>query len=143
MFDVYYNTAAVDKATQVFSKVTKRLMIVEQLLNKSEAALVAITERNANFSSISSMVHKALDDAKIRHNDSQSFLQGRMLDNITANNVNNQLTMLLNILQDQLFLSSNVLSTINNTVIYNKNLALNITRLQVFPYLIKTFTELY
>ena len=106
-------------------------MNVEQLLNNSEIALATIIDRNAHFSNISDVVDLALDDARIRYNYSEPFLQNRTQENITVNDINDELKMLQLILQDLYALSSNISLTINNTLIYNSNLNDNVTRLQV------------
>ena len=124
-----------DKAAQALSEVTERLKNVEQLLNDSEATLVTVTERNANFYNISSTVNNELDDAKMRDSISQSFFHNRTMENIRVNNISSQLEMLQTILQDIYSLSINVSTTVNSTVINNKNLDSNITRLQVLLHL--------
>lgn len=113
------------------SEVTEQLMSIQKLLNDSDAALVAITERNAYFNNISNIVDQALNDAKIRRDYSQSFLHNRTQENITVSNITNELKMLQTVLQDIYALSLNVSSTVNNIVINNKNLSDNITTLQV------------
>ena len=118
----------------MLSEVTERLKDVEQLLIDSEAALVTVTERNANFYNISSTVNKELDDARMRDSISQSFLHNRTTESVRVNNISSQLEMLQTILQDIYSVSVNVSTTVNNTVIYNRNLNSNITRLQVLLY---------
>ena len=113
------------------------LIDVVQLLNDSEAALVTIKERNVNFSTINSMVNGKLQDAKMKLNDSQSFLQNRTLENTRINNVSNQLKMLQAILQDKYSLSSNVSSILDDIIINNTNLNNNISRLQVLSWYLK------
>ena len=125
------NTAILDKATQVLSEVTEKLKNVEQLLNDSEAALVTVTERNADFYNVNNTVNKGLDDANMRDSNSRSFLHNRTMENISVSNISNHLEMLQTILQDIHSVSVNVSTTVNNTVIYNRNLDSNITRLQV------------
>ena len=106
-------------------------MNVEQLLNDSEVALATIIERNGNFNNISNIVDQALDDARIRYNYSKPFIDNRTQENITVNNISSELKMLQLILQDLYALSSNISLTVNNTLVYNRILDDNITRLQV------------
>lgn len=131
----YINTATLDKATQMLSEVTERLKNVEQLLNDSEAALVTVTERNADFNNVNSTVNKALDDAKMRGSNSQLFLHNRTMESISVNNISSHFETLQTFLQDIHSVSVNVSTTVNNTVIYNRNLDSNITALQVLPCL--------
>ena len=131
----YINTAILDKATEVLSEVTERLKNVEQLLNDSEAVLVTVIERNADFYNVNSTVNMALDDVKMRDSNSRSFLHNRTMESISVNNISNHLEMLQTILQDIHSVSVNVSTTVNNTVIYNRNLDSNITRLQVLECL--------
>lgn len=115
----------------MLSEVTEQLMNVEQLLNESEVALATIIERNAHFNNISNIVDQALDDARIRYNYSKPFIYNRTQENITVNNISSELKMLQLILQDLYGLSLNVSLTVNNTLVYNRILDDNITRLQV------------
>lgn len=125
------NAAVLNKTTGVLSEVTEILANVVQLLNNGQAALITITERNVDFSNISSMVDRALDNANMKYNDSQSFLLARMMDEITVNNISRQLEVLQTILEDKHLQLLNVSLTINNTINYNRDLDINITRLQV------------
>jgi len=125
------NTAVLNKTTGVLSEVTEILMNVVQLLNHGQAALTTIIERNNNFSNINSMVDGALDDAKMKFNDSQSFLQARIMDEITINNISRQLKLLQKILEDKNLQLLNVSLTVNDTINYNRDLSINITSLQV------------
>ena len=132
--DVHYtydNTAELNKTTQVLSEVTEQWMSIEQLLSDSQTTLVTIIERNAYFNNISNTVDQALNNSKIRNDNSEVFLQNRTQENITVHGISNQLKMLQAVLEDIYSLSSNVSSTVNNTLVYNRNLNKNITRLQV------------
>ena len=126
-----HNTVVLNKTIEVLSEITEQLLNVEQLLNDSETALATIIERDAHFRNISDIVELALDDARIRYDYSEPFLHNRTQENITVNDINNELKMLQLILQELYALSSNVSLTVNNTLIYNRNLNDNITRLKV------------
>ena len=126
-----HNTVVLNKTIEVLSEITEQLLNVEQLLNDGETALATIIERDAHFRNISDIVELALDDARIRYDYSEPFLHNRTQENITVNDINNELKMLQLILQELYALSSNVSLTVNNTLIYNRNLNDNITRLKV------------
>ena len=127
----YDNAAELNKTTQVLSEVTEQWMSIEQLLSDSQTTLVTIIERNAYFNNINNTVDQALNNSKIRNDNSEVFLQNRTQENITVHGISNQLKMLQAVLEDIYSLSSNVSSTVNNTLVYNRNLNKNITGLQV------------